>query len=277
MSVLTFTPQNWNVPQVVTVSAVDDNVFEASPQTGTVTHSADSDDQNYDGIAVADVTATIEDNDPIVVTSTLDAIADDGVLTLREAIMAVNASPGTDTVQFAIGDDNPNHVYYKDDGLASFGSGIAIKLSTAGGNHIAGNFIGTDVTGTIAPSGLPYVSATFFSLPYGVLVEGDVQNNWIGTNGDGVADEHERNIISGNGRFGIVLGAGGGPGTVNTSDTLVAGNSIGPDVNGNALGNGYAGMYIIIGFCSNQIGRPTEVLGNTIAFNGSLVGHGPGL
>jgi uncharacterized protein len=59
---LTFTPANWDVPQTVTVTAVDDDEAEG-PHTGTVTHAAASADQLYDGIAVASVTVAITDND----------------------------------------------------------------------------------------------------------------------------------------------------------------------------------------------------------------------
>ena len=46
---LIFTALTWNIPQTVTVSAVDDNVDETSPHTGTIAHIAASSDPNYDG------------------------------------------------------------------------------------------------------------------------------------------------------------------------------------------------------------------------------------
>jgi hypothetical protein len=60
---LTFTPLDWNVPQAVTVSAVDDDVAEDTPHTGLISHTAASDDPDYDGVDVDDVTATIAEND----------------------------------------------------------------------------------------------------------------------------------------------------------------------------------------------------------------------
>ncbi|NQT14577.1 MAG: hypothetical protein HQ582_17605, partial [Planctomycetes bacterium] len=53
--------------------------------------------------------------------------------------------------------------------------GIGILLQTNGGNAIEGNFIGTDITGTVALG-----NAT-----QGVFVYKGAQSNWIGTNGDG--------------------------------------------------------------------------------------------
>jgi hypothetical protein len=59
---LTFTSSDWNTPQTITVTAVDDFVVEGS-HTGTITHSASSSDSDYDGISISDVTVNITDND----------------------------------------------------------------------------------------------------------------------------------------------------------------------------------------------------------------------
>jgi uncharacterized protein len=59
---LVFTPQNWNVPQTLTVTAVDDDLIEGT-HTGTITHSVSSSDANYNGIAIANITVNINDND----------------------------------------------------------------------------------------------------------------------------------------------------------------------------------------------------------------------
>ncbi|NLF73029.1 MAG: choice-of-anchor C family protein [Candidatus Anammoximicrobium sp.] len=59
---LTFTAANWNAPQTLTVTAVDDALIEG-PHSGQITHAATSGDAHYDGIAVAPVTVEIFDND----------------------------------------------------------------------------------------------------------------------------------------------------------------------------------------------------------------------
>ncbi|AFY73355.1 putative extracellular nuclease [Synechococcus sp. PCC 7502] len=61
-STLTFTSANWFTPQTVTVSAVDDSVFEGN-HTGTITFSTTSSDANYNNITINSVTANITDND----------------------------------------------------------------------------------------------------------------------------------------------------------------------------------------------------------------------
>lgn len=48
-----FTPATWNNPATITVTAVDDDIAETDPHAGTVTHSAASNDPNYDGVSVA--------------------------------------------------------------------------------------------------------------------------------------------------------------------------------------------------------------------------------
>ncbi|NJK70586.1 MAG: hypothetical protein HC941_32485, partial [Microcoleus sp. SU_5_3] len=59
---MTFTPNNWNVAQTVTVKAVDDKVAEGTDST-SITHTATSTDAKYNQIVVSEVTVAIEDND----------------------------------------------------------------------------------------------------------------------------------------------------------------------------------------------------------------------
>jgi Domain of unknown function (DUF4114)/RTX calcium-binding nonapeptide repeat (4 copies) len=59
---LTFTPQNWNLEQQVTVTAVDDAIVEGN-HSDTIQHTATSTDANYNGIAIDPVGVSITDND----------------------------------------------------------------------------------------------------------------------------------------------------------------------------------------------------------------------
>lgn len=67
-SSVTFTPANWNTPQIVTVTAVDDTTEEGF-HTGTIDHAANSDDPDFNGVGVGSIIANITDNDNIMVTS----------------------------------------------------------------------------------------------------------------------------------------------------------------------------------------------------------------
>lgn len=103
--------------------------------------------------------------------------------------------------------------------------GVLVVLST--GNSVQGNLIGTDVTGTVA------LRNTF----NGVVVQGASGNTIGGT----VAGA--RNVISGNGRAGVMIENVFEFET--TSNNLVQGNFIGTDVTGTKpLGNSHHGIEV---------------------------------
>ncbi|MEG5164210.1 SBBP repeat-containing protein, partial [Microcoleus sp. AT3-A2] len=59
---LTFTPNNWNVAQNVSVTAIDDSIAQGS-RSGTIAHTSVSTDTNYNNLTISPVTATIADNE----------------------------------------------------------------------------------------------------------------------------------------------------------------------------------------------------------------------
>ncbi len=59
---LTFTTTNWNTPQNVTITAVDDTLTEGN-HTATITHNISSTDTNYNGLTIGTVNVSIQDND----------------------------------------------------------------------------------------------------------------------------------------------------------------------------------------------------------------------
>jgi len=59
---LTFTEGDWDEPQTVTVTAIDDDASEG-PHVSTIAHTAASDDATYNGMAIDDVVANVADND----------------------------------------------------------------------------------------------------------------------------------------------------------------------------------------------------------------------
>jgi titin len=100
--------------------------------------------------------------------------------------------------------------------------GIHIDLTTAQGNQIQGNYIGTDSTG----------AADLGNSNNGIVVRG--QFNTIGGNSAGA-----RNIISGNDQFGVDI-----EGTL-ASNNFIQGNYIGTNAAGTtAIGNSYGGVLI---------------------------------
>jgi titin len=124
------------------------------------------------------------------------------------------------------------------------GDGVAIygQMTATNSNVVAGNYIGTDVTGTKALG----------NQLRGVEIRGKAQANRVGTRGGGVADAAERNLISANSQFGVWIWEG-------AANNVVAGNYIGTDVTGTkALGNG-TGVVISAGAHMNRIGSSGRV------------------
>ena len=147
------------------------------------------------------------------------------------------------------------------------GGGIHITGTGATHNWIYGNFLGTDPTGTQAEAN-----------DFGVEIDAGASDNLIGTNGDGIEDESERNLISGNNQNGVsILGADSGGNLVSSAGNIVAGNFIGTDVTGTLpLGNNSDGVGLDTDATANWIGvNPyggTDYAdeGNVIAASGYL-------
>jgi len=137
----------------------------------------------------------------------------------------------------------------------SSGYYYGIEIETGVDNTIAGNFIGPDITGTIALS----------TNQYGILISDSSDNNVIGTNGDGTADLAEGNLISGNSGFPIQILEGSG--------NIISGNLIGTDISGtSALPNGAASPSsgygaIRIGGNNNLIGTNGDGLSDQLEGN----------
>jgi hypothetical protein len=124
-------------------------------------------------------------------------------------------------------------------------SGVFLLTSTAIGNVISGNYIGTSITGLAAlgntQNGVEIASAS---------------SNLIGGAGPGAG-----NVISGNGQSGIYFISG------SLASNLVQGNYIGVNANGTvALGNTQDGV-TINGASGNTIGGATAAARNVISGN----------
>jgi len=135
--------------------------------------------------------------------------------------------------------------------------GVGIRIESNGGNYIQRNYIGTDPTGTIDfGNGQEGISIGIFS------TNASANGNYIGTDGDGINDDSEGNLISGNGRNGILV--------AKSDDNTIAGNFIGTDATGKvAIPNNRGG----INGCENTVigtdgdGLSDELEGNLISGN----------
>ena len=139
-------------------------------------------------------------------------------------------------------------------GGAALGEGNVISANPGGGvglqincnnSVIKGNFIGTDITGTIA-----------LGNGGGIGIQGN--NNSIGG-----SSAVERNIISNNGGSGIYLGP-------NSSNNSIQGNYIGVDITGTtAMGNANNGIEIN----GYDFGTQTPLPSNNNVIGGAIVGE----
>ena len=103
---------------------------------------------------------------------------------------------------------------------------------------IAGNWIGTDVTGSMALADQSGISLA------------ESSENTIGGTGEGAG-----NVISGNATFGIQISSA-------SADNVVAGNVIGTDSTGTVVIANATGIYV---------GSPSNTIGGTAAGAGNLI------
>ena len=105
INVLVFDPGGWNVPQQVSVWAVDDAVTEGL-HSGTVSHYSASTDPDYTGLDPEELTATIEDNDAVGIgasPTSLTVAEPDGTAVLT---LTITSPPGvTVTIPLAASND----------------------------------------------------------------------------------------------------------------------------------------------------------------------------
>ena len=175
-----------------------------------------------------------------------------------------------------LGNSNSNRIGTNADGvsdplelnLISGNETNAIQLANSDFNVVAGNWLGLSSDGeTPIENGHS-----------GMWIYGGSSDNLVGTNDDGVRDDVERNVISGN-RFQGVAIDGSSDGAAKTEKNVVAGNFIGTDRTGMKAVANETGVFLLRGAFSNIIGtqatsRIGSAAGNVISgnqFNGVLM------
>jgi len=162
----------------------------------------------------------------------LDINGTAALLNFREGIAVANSADNTKIGGTTLNERNII--------VASY-AGVLLEVG-ASNTTVSGNYIGTDITGTVG-----------FGVGTGVVISSASHDNTVGG-----LTAAERNIISGNGGRGFnIYGAG-------TDHNQVMGNYIGVDVTGvNPLGNPSDGIRIWNSAQDNTIGP-----NNIIAYNG---------
>ena len=144
-------------------------------------------------------------------------------------------------------------------GLSIYGSfdGLLFEGSNAAGNRIIGSFIGTDAAGTYArPSGAGH----------GIIIRNGGTQNIIGE-----ATLADRNIISGNGEYGIYIEHGG------TSRNIIQNNVIGLNPSLTSRMGQWHGIDMQWWSWGNLVGGYGTLEGNLISgntYNGIEFSHG---
>jgi len=226
---------------------------------------------------------------PIPVTSA----ADSGPGTLREAITSADASPGPDSISFAIGSGpqtiGPSSalppitdpVVIDATTQPGFSGTPLIRLDGAGAGAGATGLVVTAGSSTVrglqitrwsnrgielAGGGSNLVAGNYIgtdggsalgNLNAGVIVDaGSVSNTIGGTVGP------DRNVVSGNGKGVVVSGSG-------TTGNLVEGNYVGTDAAGSGpVGNTTDGILVVNGANGNTVGGIVPGAGNVSSGNG---------
>ncbi len=134
-------------------------------------------------------------------------------------------------------------------------NGIFLTGANVTDNVMAGNLIGTDITGTLALG----------NRGSGIEIKDGASSNHIGTDANGVSDALERNIIAGNTGHGLFIWSQfAGPPQSNT----VAGNYVGTDITGTIdIGNGASGVHLGTGASNNIVGTNGDGIGDSLEGN----------
>jgi VCBS repeat-containing protein len=259
---VTFTALNWNIAQTVVVTGLDDRIVDGTVNYSVIIDTAVSADLRYSGINPVDLNFTNTDNDVLSVvtvdtaldiqdgdTSSLAALmrnkGTDGKISLREAILATNASAngigGADQIEFNLSGSGVQNMQVlsslpiisdavKIDATTQLGYAstpiIAIDGSSAGinsnGLQLGLGSSGSQITGltvrNFSGNGISVVDSSNNLI--GGLAKGNqiVSNGQSGifVSGNSRANTFQENIIARNIGLGIDLGPIG----VNTNDLL---------------------------------------------------------
>jgi hypothetical protein len=136
---------------------------------------------------------------------------------------------------------------FSDFDLDHAGDGVGMSGFGTDHNRVQGNWIGTDRTG----------NADLRNRNFGVRILSSARYNVIGTDGDGVGDATEGNVIVG--------GSGVGIAGIFTDDNVVAGNFVGLGADGETVIGCVEGVAVWGLATGNLIGGTTEAARNVIS------------
>ncbi|QEC44218.1 T9SS type A sorting domain-containing protein [Pseudobacter ginsenosidimutans] len=164
------------------------------------------------------------------------------------------SGPGTTGVVVGTNGDNTNDANEGNLISAATGNseGDGVIFWNTQNSIIAGNYIGVTRNGT---------AGSFGNARNGILLTVSANNNVVGTNGNGVSDALEGNIIGNNTGRGILNWLSNG--------NVIAGNRVGLDINNAAAPNAEQGI-LLVNCQNNRVG--TNGSGGNAAVEANLIG-----
>lgn len=231
----------------------------ATPGADTIVFDIPADLCGADGVCHIDLTSDLP---AITEAVTIDATtqprfgtAPDNVCATAEApsSMRVSIQWGSGLSVFTVAPSSSAPVVVR--GFALVSGGEAVRVFGGGAHRIQCNHLLVEAAG----DALFYPGPPFYGV--GVLLEQEAQGAIIGTDGDGVGDAGERNVIAG-GQFGVYVN--------DNDDNRIAGNLFCLAADGRTELGGQAGVYIRQGSDRNLVGTDWDGVsdkleGNTIA------------
>jgi uncharacterized delta-60 repeat protein len=200
---------------------------------------------NDDAVVVDSIT-DVNDGDTSSITALKANRGADGFISLREAIVAANNTPGSSIINFHI--TGCSHEF-----TIQPGPPLGTLPLLSGG--------GTIIDGYSQPGAVEATATTSATLK--IEIDGSLILNNSGFNINSADNVIQGLAINGFGWNGIVIGF------PTATGNIIRGNHIGTDVAGaTALGNGYNGVYLALGTKNNTIGGDEPADRNVISGNG---------
>ncbi len=190
----------------------------------------------------------VYDSDFTRISSNFVGIAPDGLTAVPNAMDGILVTGGfPNFIGTLIGTDGDGKSDLLEGNVISGNAKNGIWLSNTDDSRVAGNIIGLSADGTRAVA----------NNHSGIWIAQGSQYNRIGTNGDNVSDEAERNIISGNELQGVSIGG------IQSDSNQVSGNYIGTNAAGLlSIPNRHNGVMLYDQASKNTIGGSTPLMRN---------------
>jgi len=231
----------------------------ATPGEDTIVFDIPADQCGADGVCHIDITSG--DLPAITEAVTIDATTQPRFGTAPANVCATDEAPsymrvsiaGSGISAFSVAPASSAPVVVR--GFALIAGGYAVQVSGAGAHRIQCNHLLVTARG----DALFYPGPPFYGI--GVVLEQAAQGAIVGTDGDGVGDLGEGNVISG-GQFGVYVN--------DNDDNRIAGNLFCLAADGTTELGGQAGVYVRQGSDRNLVGTDWDGVsdkeeGNTIA------------